>query len=294
MSFKQVIGVGGGKGGVGKSNVAVNLSIAMAARGRRVILLDADFGLANVDVMLGLKPRRTIEDVLEGRCGLREVLVPAPGGIQVVPSSSGTQRMAEMPTTEQGGLIQAFSELGDSCDVLVVDTAAGIGKAVTNFLLACQRVLVVVCDEPASITDAYALIKVLNQQHRLQNFHVVANMVRNNSDGEQLFGKLAKVTGRFLDVSLKYMGSIPFDDNVRRAIKRQHAVVDQYPSTKASIAFAQLAAQFDALPNASGPRGHLEFFAEQLLMGSLLSAASTPTRSATAALASASAPAGGL
>lgn len=272
MGIVRVIGVSGGKGGVGKSNVAVNLAVALGAKGRRVVLLDADLGLANVDVLLGLKPRRTIEDVLAGRCTLREVLVPGPNGIQVVPASSGTQRMAELKTAEQGGLIQAFSELGDQCDVLIVDTAAGLASTVTNFLVASQHVVVVVCDEPASITDAYALIKLLHQQYRIQQFQVLANMVRDPADGRQLFDKLAKVSGRFLDVALTYAGAIPFDDNVRRAVKRQRAVTDQYPSSKASVAYAQLASYMDSLPKMPGPRGHLEFFAEQLLEASMSSA----------------------
>lgn len=261
----QVIGVSGGKGGVGKSNVSVNLAVALAERDHHVMLLDADLGLANLDVLLGIKPRQTLEDVLAGRCTLDSVLVDGPAGVKVVPASSGVVRMTRLSTAEQGGLIQAFSTLREPVDTLIVDTAAGIGESVSSFLAAAQHVLVVVCDEPASITDAYALIKVLHQQHRVERFCVLANMVRDRADGEQLYGKLQRVAERFLDVQLSFAGAIPYDDNLRRAVKRQRAIVDLYPSSKASIAFKRLAAEVESWQLAGHPRGHLEFFAERLL-----------------------------
>lgn len=150
----QVIAVTGGKGGVGKTNVSVNLSLALAELGRRVMLLDADLGLANVDVLLGLTPKRTLADVIEGRCELRDVLLQGPGGIRIVPAASGTQSMVHLTPAQHAGLIQAFSDIGDNLDVLVIDTAAGIGESVVSFVRAAQEVLLVVCDEPTSITDA--------------------------------------------------------------------------------------------------------------------------------------------
>ena len=150
----QVIAVSGGKGGVGKSNVSVNLGIALAQMGRRVVLLDADLGLANIDVLLGITANRNIQDVIAGECDLRDVLVNGPGGIKIVPASSGTQRMTQLSNLEHAGLINAFSELGDQIDVLIVDTAAGISESVVSFLRASQELLLVVCDEPTSITDA--------------------------------------------------------------------------------------------------------------------------------------------
>lgn len=263
----QVIGITGGKGGVGKSNVAVNTAIAMADLGRKVVLLDADLGLANIDVLIGIKPRYTLEDVLADRATIDEVLVDGPGGIKVVPASSGTQRMTKLPQREHGGLIQAFSTLQQKLDVLIIDTAAGIGESVVNFLAASQHVVVVVCDEPTSITDAYALIKVLNRQQGIERFDVVSNMTRGRPDAELLFAKLQRVTDRFLEVTLHFAGAIPFDDNLRKAVKRQRAVVDMYPSTVASVAFRQLAHEIDSWPIPTAARGHLEFFAERLLLG---------------------------
>lgn len=261
----QVIAVTGGKGGVGKSNVSVNLSLALAEMGRRVVLMDADLGLANIDVLLGITAGRNIADVLSGECSLREVLVDGPGGIKIVPASSGTQRMTHLGALEHAGLINAFSEISDDLDVLIIDTAAGISEQVVSFVRAAQEILVVVCDEPTSITDAYALIKLLNKQHDVLRFRVLANQVRSEQEGRHLFGKLTKVTDRFLEVALQYVGSIPFDEAVRKAVQRQRPVYEAYPRSKAALAFKQLAQKVDSWPLPSGPRGNLEFFVERLV-----------------------------
>lgn len=261
----QVIAVTGGKGGVGKTNVSVNLSVALAQMGRRVALLDADLGLANVDIQLGLHPKRNLEDVLNGHCSLRDVMVNGPGGIRIIPAASGTQRMAMLSPMEHAGLIHAFSDISDQLDVLVVDTAAGISDVVVSFVRAAQEVLVVVCDEPSSITDAYALIKLLNREHGVYRFRVLANMTRTQQEGHNLFNKLTQVSERFLDVTLQYVGNIPFDESVRKAIQRQKAVVDVAPRSKAAQAFKTLAEKVDLWPLPTTPRGHLEFFVERLV-----------------------------
>ncbi len=261
----QVIAVTGGKGGVGKSNVSVNLSIGLAELGRRVVLLDADLGLANIDILLGLSSSRTIEDVLQGECDLADIMLTGPGGIRIVPASSGTQRLSQLNSMEHAGLIQAFSDLGDDIDVLVVDTAAGISDGVMSFVRAAQEVIVVVTDEPTSITDAYAQIKLLNRDYGLFRFRVVANMVKSPQEGNALFNKLTKVTDRFLDVAMQYVGAVPQDDAVRRAVQRQRAVLDAYPRSKAGTAFRALAKKVDAWPLPSSPRGHLEFFVDRLV-----------------------------
>lgn len=261
----QVIAVTGGKGGVGKSNVSVNLGIALSQMGRRVVLLDADLGLANIDVLLGLTANRNLADVLTGECSLKDVLVDGPGGIKIVPASSGTQRMTQLTTLEHAGLINAFSELGDQIDVLIIDTAAGISESVVSFLRAAQELLFVVCDEPTSITDAYALIKLMNRDYDINRFRILANQVRNEEEGRHLFGKLTRVTERFLDVALQYVGHVPYDEAVRKAVQRQKAVLDAYPRAKASLAIKALAEKIDNWPLSSSPRGHLEFFIERLV-----------------------------
>jgi flagellar biosynthesis protein FlhG len=261
----QVIAVTGGKGGVGKTSVSVNLSIAMASVGRRVMLLDGDLGLANVDVFLGLSPRYTMAHVLAGERTLEEIILESPHGIQVVPGASGVAELANLSAADHLGLVQAFSALSTSLDALVVDTSAGISHSVVQFSQAAQHVLLVVCDEPASMTDAYALIKVLSRNHGVDRFRVVANMTRSPGEGQELFRKLERVTGRFLDVTLEFVGEIPEDPYLRRAIREQRPVVSAFPASPAGRAFKKLALQADKWPVPDCPRGNLEFFVERLV-----------------------------
>lgn len=266
----QVLAITGGKGGVGKTNVSVNLGVAMSRMGRRVTLLDADLGLANVDVLLGLKPRQNLKDVLDGSCSLREVLVEGPQGIKIVPAASGLQEMVQLGPREHAGLIGAFSDIANQMDVLIIDTAAGISDEVVSFLCAAQEIVVVVCNEPTSITDAYALIKVLNQRYGIERARVVANMVRSDEDGAAVFAKLQNVTDRFLDISLLHAGNIHFDDHLRKAVQKQRSVVDLYPTSQISRDFGQLAEVVDGWPIPAIASGHLEFFVEQLVTDSKL------------------------
>lgn len=261
----QVIAVTGGKGGVGKSNISVNLSIALAEMRRRVVLMDADLGLANVDVLLGLKAQHTLADVLSGEYGLEDVMVRGPSGMKIVPASSGVQQMAALGPQQHAALINAFSDLSDQLDVLIVDTAAGISDTVVSFVRASQEVVVVVCDEPSSITDAYALIKLLNKEYNMVRFRVIANMTRSLQEGRNLFNKLNMVCERFLDVTLQYVGHVPFDENVRKAVQRQKALLEFAPRCKAAQAIRSIAQKVDQWPLPSTPRGHLEFFVERLL-----------------------------
>lgn len=261
----QVIAVTGGKGGVGKTNLSVNLSLAMAELGKRVVLLDADLGLANVDLLLGVKADKNISDVLAGDCDLRDILIDASGGIKVIPASSGTQELTNLGPHEHAGLINAFAGLVDDMDVLVIDTAAGISDSVISFVRASQEILLVVCDEPSSITDAYALMKVLNRDYGIDRFRVVANMTRSETEGRNLYNKLLNVTERFLDVSLQFAGEVPFDDSLRKAVKKQKATVEAFPGSKSSMAFKKLAEDVTTWPIPDQPRGHLEFFVEQLV-----------------------------
>ncbi|HJO34905.1 MAG TPA: MinD/ParA family protein [Gammaproteobacteria bacterium] len=263
----RVLAVTSGKGGVGKTSVSINLAAAFGERGQRVLLLDADFGLANVDVMLGLQPSRNLSHVLRGECDLADVLVPAGPGVHVVPAASGIQHMAQLSMPEQAGIIRAFSELAMPIDVLLVDVAAGIAGSVLTLAAAAQEVLVVVCDEPASITDAYALIKVMSRDYDVHRFRIIANMVRSQLEGRRLYRKIAQVTDRFLDVCLTYQGGVPHDAYLKRALQQQRPVVDAYPSSPAAKAFRQLAVDAEGWTLPAGARGNLEFFAERLVGG---------------------------
>lgn len=261
----RVIAVTSGKGGVGKTNVSVNLATAMAQAGRQVLLLDADLGLANVDVMLGLKPEHTLAQVLAGERTLEEILVNAPGGFKVIPAASGVKSMIDLGPREHVGLVQAFSELSLPIDALIIDTAAGLSDGVITFTRAAQEVIVVVCDEPASITDAYALIKVLSRDYGHERFRILANMARSIREGYELFGKIARVTDKYLTVSLDFLGSIPHDDLLRQAVQKQRAVVELYPASRAAQAFKKLAQKVDTWPIPAAASGHVEFFVERLV-----------------------------
>lgn len=261
----KVISVTGGKGGVGKTNVSLNIAIAMGQQGKRVLVLDADLGLANCDVMLGLRVEKNLSHVLSGECELEDILVEGPHGIRIVPATSGSQTMVELSPSEHAGLIRAFSELNADYDVLIVDTAAGISEMVLSFSRAAQDVLMVVCDEPTSITDAYALIKILSREHGVYKFKIIANMVRSLREGQELFAKLSKVTDRFLDVSLELVATVPFDENMRKSTRKQKAIVDLFPKSPAAIAFKTLATKAAKWPIPNQPSGHLEFFIEKLV-----------------------------
>jgi flagellar biosynthesis protein FlhG len=261
----QVIAVTGGKGGVGKTSVSVNLATALASRGKQVLLLDGDLGLANVDVFLGLTPRLTVADVLAGNCTLEEVIVEAPQGFKVVPAASGIAQLAELDTLTHLGLVRAFGDLASRLDVMVVDTAPGIVGSVLQFSQAAQQVLVVICDEPASLTDAYALIKILSRDHGVKQFRVVANQSRGKGLGQALFERFERVANRFLSVELDYVGEIPEDPFLRRAVREQRPVVAAYPSCPAAVALKTLALRADMWPIAEGPRGNVEFFVERLI-----------------------------
>ncbi len=208
----NVIAITGGKGGVGKTVVAVNLGAALAAQGRSTMLLDADFGLANVDVLLGLSARLNLEHVVNGECALDDVIVTAPCGLRVVPAASGSVGMASLGRAQHAGLVHSFSRLLEPLDVLLVDTAAGVGDAVITFSEAAQRVVVVVCDEPASLTDAYGLIKALSRRQSGCRFEIVANMVDNAAQGRVLYEKLLRVCDRFLGLTPSYFGYVPYDE----------------------------------------------------------------------------------
>lgn len=261
----RVITIASGKGGVGKTNVSVNLAMAMNDLGKKVMLMDADLGLANVDVMLGVRTLYNLSHVISGERTLEEIIIDGPAGLKIIPASSGVKSMAELSPEEHIGLIRAFSELNNDIDVLLVDAAAGISDSVISFSRAAQEVLIVVCDEPASITDAYALMKVLSREHGLTRFRIMVNMVTSVQQGRELFAKMLKVTDKFLDVTLDFMGTVPFDEYLRKAVQRQRAVFDVYPRSRAALAFKKLAQVADKWPMAAQAGGHLEFFVERLV-----------------------------
>lgn len=261
----QVIAVTSGKGGVGKTSTSVNLAVSMALDGRRVMLLDGDLGLANIDVMLGLQPTYNLSHVIDGVCTLEDTLIEGPAGVMVVPASSGKRSMAELSPAEHAGLVRAFSELQRPLDTLIVDTAAGIADSVITFSQASQEVIVVVTNDPQSLTDAYALIKVLNRDHGIKRVQVLTNQTQSPAEAKEIFENLRRVAERFLDVTLNNIGTIPYDDWLKRSVRRQRAVVEAYPSAPSAQAYRVLARKAAAWALPEGARGNLEFFVERLV-----------------------------
>jgi flagellar biosynthesis protein FlhG len=256
----QTIAVTGGKGGVGKTVVAVSMATALAQAGQRVLLLDGDTGLASVDVQLGLTPRYTLEHLLSGEKSLEELLVQTREGVSVVPASSGITRLATLGPREHAVLMQAFVTLPRNYDVLIIDCAPGIAEQVRRFSEAAQHLVVVLCDEPASLTDAYALIKVLMRERNLRRFKVLVNKSP-PGEGEALFKRLQRVTDRYLEVELQYLGEVPDDRLVHKAVREQRALLSAYPGCAAAHALRRIAVQSRRWPAPQGS-GRIEFFLE--------------------------------
>ncbi len=261
----RVIAVTSGKGGVGKTTVAINTALALAEKGKRVMLMDADLGLANVDVMLGLRHKLNLSHVLNGECDLEDIILTGPRGIKIIPASSGVRQMADLSEREQAGLIHAFSSLTKQADVLIIDTAAGINASTVKFCTAAQEILLVVCNEPASITDAYATIKVLNQDYGISRFRILANMAQSAMEGAHIFQKLVDVTEQFLNVSLDLVGTIPYDLNSRKVVQQRKAIFDVLPGSGASRAYKKLADRTEKWSLPRQANGNLQFFIEQLV-----------------------------
>lgn len=265
MSKIRTIAITGGKGGVGKTHTAVNLSAALSLQGQRVMLLDGDLGLSNVDIMLKLHPKYDLFDVIQGDKSMQEIVMDAPLGLKVLPGASGIQSMAQLSPNIYGGLVQSMSEFMHDIDTLVIDSAAGINDINCRFAQSAQEVFVVLTPEPTSMTDAYALIKVLALQYGVKRFRIVANMVQSSAEGSKLFAKLTNVTDKFLSVPLHYLGHIPEDTFAKKAILEQKLLMEAYPGAHSAQAFRDLAKMVSRLPKPTQATGCLEFFMEQFV-----------------------------
>ncbi len=261
----QVIAVTSGKGGVGKTNVVANLALALAQVGKKVLVMDADLGLGNIDVLLGLVPQFTLEHVLRGEKSLSDIVLVGPGGIGILPASSGMPQLTALTREQQVILQDELDRLAQSLDVLLIDTGAGISPTVTFFAAAAQEIIVVLSPEPTSLTDAYALIKVLSIQYRERRFRVLVNMAKSARDATEVFLKLQAATDRFLNSSVDYLGFIPADEYVPMAVTRQRAVVNLYPHAPASHAFRRLGNLVAQWKPSPVPKGGVQFLWQRLV-----------------------------
>lgn len=236
-----VIAVTSGKGGVGKTSISVNLAVKFVELGQRVLLIDGDLGLANVHIMFGLEPAHSFADLLKGEKELKEILVKGPGGIHILPASSGISELADMNADQQMMILNQLEHLEDRYDVILIDTAAGIGSNVLHFAAAAQYVLVVVTPEPTSLADSYAVIKVLKQKYNVNRFQLLVNWAREQKSALKVYQTLSDIADNFIDVVLDYVGYIPNDEAVHRAITRQKPFVESSPSAPASVHLHRIA-----------------------------------------------------
>lgn len=261
----RAIAITSGKGGVGKSNLAVNLAIAMAACGKRICLIDADLGLANIDVLCSVTPKFTLDDVVHGRCRLGEAVIQAPGSFQLLPGASGVTRMADLTPERQQDLVHRLAILERAVDLIVIDTGAGINRNVLAFAAAAHTVLVTVTPEPTSITDGYGLIKALIRRAPDVRIEVVVNMCRTAREAEAVFQRINRVSKAFLSVPLRFAGHVPDDDAVREAVHQRLPFLLLYPKSAASRSVtalgSRLARLYDQPAEASDSAG---FFARLL------------------------------
>jgi flagellar biosynthesis protein FlhG len=261
----RVIAVTSGKGGVGKTNVVANLAVELARVGKRVLVLDADLGLGNIDVLLGLVPRYTLEHVLCGSHRLSDIIIQGPAGIQVLPAGSGLPQFTSLTDTQQLMLQSELEHIADTVDVLLIDTGAGVSPNVTYFASAAQEAIVVISPEPTSLTDAYALMKVLCRQHRERRFKVLVNLAKSQREATQTFRKLDIAAERFLNIGLEYLGFIPLDDYLPMAVIEQKAVTERFPCAPSSRAFMELAKHVAEWPDPLLPKSTVQFLWQQLI-----------------------------
>lgn len=261
----RVIAITSGKGGVGKTNIVANLGFALTQLGKKVLILDADLGLGNLDILLGLAPKHNLSHVISGAKTIPQITVDGPGNMKILPASSGIQELTQLTKPQQINILTELDQLADSIDIILIDTAAGISSNVMYFTTAAQEIMVVVSPEPTSITDAYALMKVLSLKYSETHFRLLVNLARTVSEADDVFRQLNLVAERFLNISIEYVGYVMFDENVTKSVKRQKLVCEMYPDSGGSRCFKALAETIGESPSLNLPDSDTNFFWDQLL-----------------------------
>ncbi len=261
----RVIAVTSGKGGVGKTNIVANLGYAFCRLGKKVLILDADLGLGNLDVLLGIAPKFNLSHVIMGEKSICDIVVEGPGKLLILPAASGIQELTQLTRQQKVHILSELDQMMDSVDLLLIDTAAGISSNVMDFNVIAQEIIVVVSPEPTAITDAYALMKVLALKYAEKSCKVIVNLAGTSQQGNEVFRQLNLVTERFLDMSIDYVGSVLFDANVTQGIKQQKLVSDLFPDTFASKCFSDLARKIINQAPTQMPEGNSNFFWHHLI-----------------------------
>jgi flagellar biosynthesis protein FlhG len=265
LRWPRVISVGSGKGGVGKTNVVANLAFAFTRLGKKVLVFDADLGLANIDVLLGLTPKYTIQHLMDRQKSVFEILTKGPGGMSILPASSGVLELVDLDESQKIFLLNELDLVAETVDILLIDTAAGISSNVLYFNMAAEESIVVVTPEPTSITDAYALIKILSTKYRKEHFIILINSARNGQEAKEAFKKISMVVDRFLgSLSIDYLGFVPFDEKLPLAVKNQRPVLEIYPQALSSRSFMEMAKSLIEKPMPKRTCGQVQFFWQHL------------------------------
>lgn len=264
-SYTRVIAVTSGKGGVGKTNIVANLGYTFARMGKKVLILDADLGLGNLDVLLGLAPKYNLSHVIMGEKSIDDIIVQGPGNMLILPASSGIQELTQLTSEQKVRILSELDKVIDSVDLLLIDTAAGISTNVMDFNVTAQEIIVVVSPEPTAITDAYALMKVLSLKYAEKCCKVIVNLAGTTQQGREVFRQLNLVAEKFLDMTVDYLGSVLFDAKMTKGVKQQKLVSDLYPDTHASKCFEDLARKIFTQPPANVPKGDSNFFWHHLI-----------------------------
>lgn len=261
----QVYSITSGKGGVGKTAVVANLACILGSMGKRVLILDADLGLANIDVVFGLSPAYNLNHFFCGDCSLEQIMVEGPRGIKILPAGSGIQNFTRLGAQQKMSLFDGLDQMHSHFDFVLIDTEAGISENVTYFNTAAQEILVVTTPDPTAITDAYALMKLLSTKYHEKKFNLVVNQIQTEDDALDVYRKLTMVANRYLDVSINYLGSIPEDRQMVESIRKQRVITELFPNSNISKAFCQLAGRICLEPAQRVAKGNLQFFWKKLL-----------------------------
>ncbi len=261
----RVIAITSGKGGVGKTNISANFAYLLSKMGKRTLLLDADAGLANIDVILGITPKYNLHHVLSGEKNLSEAVVEGPGGVKILPASSGIPEMASLSKGQKFTLLEELDGLDEDFDFMLIDTAAGIADNVMYFNMVAGEIIVVASPEPTSLTDAYALIKVLYQGYAARRFMLLVNMAEDSNEAEGVYTRLSNATNQFLDLPIEYLGYIPRDQNVSKAVRKQKLLSEVFPDSKASKSMSEVVEKLCRKQPGNYKNGTIKFFDRSII-----------------------------